>query len=236
MAKKSKRKYSPGAGTEVKREMHRYKRGKAKSGKGGRCIFAMLQHGSDALPHPAMGTWTLTVQRTGGSQGVADFWISKWSLNTLTAPTFSTFVDSSCTITSPATADSAIVTGSFTFKTQWTNGNGQPSFYPGAPPMQALVPYSGRGPRRSDNLTRPDVLAPGFMVPAAFEKNKRAGRREYLRARLTPQGHAEVFRSEGSGRIRSISWASGLVELGDGARQVVPGDLVRFLPYASFGL
>jgi ferritin-like metal-binding protein YciE len=36
MAKKRKRKYSPGAGTEVKREMHRYKRGKAKSGKGGR--------------------------------------------------------------------------------------------------------------------------------------------------------------------------------------------------------
>jgi Family of unknown function (DUF6496) len=36
MAKKRKRKYSRGAGTEVKREMHRYKRGKAKSGKGGR--------------------------------------------------------------------------------------------------------------------------------------------------------------------------------------------------------
>jgi hypothetical protein len=36
MAKKRKRKYSPSAGTEVKREMHRYKRGKAKSGKGGR--------------------------------------------------------------------------------------------------------------------------------------------------------------------------------------------------------
>jgi len=36
MAKKRRRKYSAGAGSEVKREMHRYKRGKAKSGKGGR--------------------------------------------------------------------------------------------------------------------------------------------------------------------------------------------------------
>src|SRR5215208_1457535 len=36
MAKKRKRKYSRGAGTDVKREMHRYKRGKAKSGKGGK--------------------------------------------------------------------------------------------------------------------------------------------------------------------------------------------------------
>jgi len=36
MAKKRKRKYSRASGTEVKREMHRYKRGKAKSGKGGK--------------------------------------------------------------------------------------------------------------------------------------------------------------------------------------------------------
>ena len=36
MAKKRKRKYARGAGTEVEREMHRYKRGKAKSGKGGK--------------------------------------------------------------------------------------------------------------------------------------------------------------------------------------------------------
>ncbi len=36
MARKRKRKYSKGAGEEVRREMHRYKRGKAKSGKGGK--------------------------------------------------------------------------------------------------------------------------------------------------------------------------------------------------------
>ena len=37
MAKKrGKRKYSKGSGKEVKREMHRYKRGKAKGGKGGK--------------------------------------------------------------------------------------------------------------------------------------------------------------------------------------------------------
>ena len=36
MAKKRKRKYSRGAGNEVEKEMRRYKRGTAKSGKGGR--------------------------------------------------------------------------------------------------------------------------------------------------------------------------------------------------------
>lgn len=36
MAKKRKRKYSRGAGRDVESEMHRYKRGTARSGKGGR--------------------------------------------------------------------------------------------------------------------------------------------------------------------------------------------------------
>ena len=36
MAKKRRRKYSRDSRSEVKREMHRYKRGKAKSGKGGK--------------------------------------------------------------------------------------------------------------------------------------------------------------------------------------------------------
>jgi hypothetical protein len=36
MAKKAKRKYSRGAGKDVKSEMHRYKRGTAKSGRGGK--------------------------------------------------------------------------------------------------------------------------------------------------------------------------------------------------------
>jgi hypothetical protein len=36
MARKTKRKYSVGAGTDVKNEMHRYKRGTAKSGPGGK--------------------------------------------------------------------------------------------------------------------------------------------------------------------------------------------------------
>lgn len=76
----------------------------------------------------------------------------------------------------------------------------------------------------------------GYPLPAAFEKRKKPGRREYLRARVDGQGRAEVFASEGSGRISGLSWADGLVELPDGAVHVRPGDPVRFLPYGSFGL
>ncbi|TRD20715.1 gephyrin-like molybdotransferase Glp [Palleronia caenipelagi] len=76
---------------------------------------------------------------------------------------------------------------------------------------------------------------PRFKVPAAFEKRKKPGRREYLRARLGPDG-VEVFKSEGSGRISGLSWADGLVELPDGAANIARGDLVTFLPYADLGI
>lgn len=75
----------------------------------------------------------------------------------------------------------------------------------------------------------------GFRVPAGFSKKKKPGRREYLRARIR-DGQVEVFKSEGSGRISGLSWGEGLVELGDGALEVAPGDLVTFYPYESFGL
>lgn len=90
----------------------------------------------------------------------------------------------------------------------------------------ALSAMSGEGWR----------LPQGFMVPAAFEKTKKAGRREYLRARLNNKGDVEVFKSEGSGRISGLSWATGLVELGDEAAQIKPGTLVRYVPYSSFGV
>ena len=74
----------------------------------------------------------------------------------------------------------------------------------------------------------------GFDIPANFEKRKKAGRREFLRARVR-DGSAEVFPSEGSGRVSGLSWAEGLVELPDEALHVKPGDPVRFIPWSGFG-
>ncbi len=85
-------------------------------------------------------------------------------------------------------------------------------------------------------LAGADWSAPqGFSVPAGFEKRKKPGRREYLRARVR-DGRAEVFKSEGSGRISGLSWAEGLVELPDGALHVRPGDPVCYLPFSGFGI
>lgn len=75
----------------------------------------------------------------------------------------------------------------------------------------------------------------GLMLPARFSKRKKPGRREYLRARLV-DGEVEVFKSEGSGRISGLSWADGLVELPDEGLEIAPGDLVRYIPWAGFGV
>lgn len=76
----------------------------------------------------------------------------------------------------------------------------------------------------------------GLMLPAAFSKSKKAGRREYLRARLNADGAVETYHSEGSGRIAGLAWADGLVELPDAAGTVAPGDRVRYFSFAEFGL
>ncbi|MEM7439981.1 MAG: gephyrin-like molybdotransferase Glp [Pseudomonadota bacterium] len=89
----------------------------------------------------------------------------------------------------------------------------------GRPAMMAL---SGAG-------WRPPTT---FEVPAAFSKRKKPGRREYLRARLR-DGKAEVFGSEGSGRVSGLAWAEGLVELPDGEAQIEPGQLVKYLPFSG---
>jgi molybdopterin molybdotransferase len=73
----------------------------------------------------------------------------------------------------------------------------------------------------------------GFTLPAAFAKTKKAGRREYLRGRIR-DGKAEVFASEGSGRVSGLAWAEGLVMLPDAAMTITPGDPVTYLPFGSF--
>ena len=72
-----------------------------------------------------------------------------------------------------------------------------------------------------------------YLVKAGFEKRKKSGRREYLRARLNGE-EVDVFKSEGSGRISGLSWANGFVELPDHEITIKPGDCVKFIPFDSF--
>ena len=138
------------------------------SAKGGRRIQVYMNHASDTVPHPAVGTWTITLTRTSTSTtGVCHLWLTRWSFNTVSSPSFSTGVDQNYSVASPATGDSVIATGAYTTKTSWTNSLGSTSSYSGAPPYGTIASFSGRGPRR-DGVQRPDVVAPGYGVTAAL--------------------------------------------------------------------
>jgi len=115
--------------------------------------------------------------------------------------------------------------------------NGVPIFGLPGNPVAAFVCTLIFGRPALSILAGGDWLTPqSFSVSAAFSKSKKNGRREFLRARMTPSGQVETFRSEGSGRISGLSWADGLVELADNGYEIADGDPVKYLPYSSFGL
>lgn len=117
---------------------------------------------------------------------------------------------------------------------QW---NGTPVFgLPGNPVAALVTTLIFARPAFSKLAGGPWLTPQVFTLPAAFSKSKKAGRREYLRARINDADQVEVFKSEGSGRISGLSWATGLVELPDEALEIAPGTPVRFLPYTGFGL
>jgi molybdopterin molybdotransferase len=74
-------------------------------------------------------------------------------------------------------------------------------------------------------------------VRAAFGYRKKAGRREYVRVKLThtASGTVEAVKhaQEGAGIITSLTETDGLVELSENTTTVEPGSTVGFLSYAA---
>jgi molybdopterin molybdotransferase len=74
-----------------------------------------------------------------------------------------------------------------------------------------------------------------YRVRADFDYQKKAGRREWLRARLErkPNGEpcAVLFQPHGSGIINSLVRTHGLVEIGEEVTRIRAGEAVDFLPY-----
>ena len=82
-----------------------------------------------------------------------------------------------------------------------------------------------------------EALPPRVPLPvrAGFAYRKKAGRREYVRVRLTHGAGgvtAEKHEQDGAGILTSLTETAGLVELPETMTRVAPGDWVGFLPYA----
>ncbi|MDP6873407.1 MAG: molybdopterin molybdotransferase MoeA [Alphaproteobacteria bacterium] len=74
-----------------------------------------------------------------------------------------------------------------------------------------------------------------YRVTADFDYEKKAGRREWLRARLEHQvdagPRAVLFRPMGSGIINSLVQTHGLVEIAEDVTRIKAGEAVDFLPF-----
>ena len=77
-----------------------------------------------------------------------------------------------------------------------------------------------------------DVLYRAFAVQADFAWKKPGARREFLRARLQPNGKLGLFPNQSSGVLTSCAWADGLVDLEIG-QTIQPDDWVRFIPFSE---
>ena len=81
-----------------------------------------------------------------------------------------------------------------------------------------------------------EVRARSMPVTAAFEWARPGDRREFVRARLRPDGaagyRAEIHPRQGSDVLSSTTWAEGLVDLPEGAR-IRPGDRVAYYSFVD---
>ena len=78
-----------------------------------------------------------------------------------------------------------------------------------------------------------------YPLRAAFAQTKKAGRREFWRARLAlKDGQLSVvkFPRDGSGLISSLRDADGLLEVSEEVSEVREGDMVNFIPFVELGL
>jgi hypothetical protein len=133
--------------------------------KGAKQIRFRIVDAGDGHP-PAAGSWRMDVQRVSGTTGILDAWVSLYLFASASGPpVFTTQVDWTTLVSSPATADSVISAGAYSTKLAWTNVSGQPSSLPGT--LWDLASFSSPGPRR-DGVQRPDLAAPGNGVAASL--------------------------------------------------------------------
>jgi molybdopterin molybdotransferase len=102
-------------------------------------------------------------------------------------------------------------------------------------PVAALVTFMRIGRPVVMMLSgRIDVEPVLYRVKAAFDYDKKAGRREWLRAHFVddPDGPAvDKFKADGSGILSSMVQSDGLIELREEITRVDKGSMVDFLPF-----
>lgn len=76
-----------------------------------------------------------------------------------------------------------------------------------------------------------------YPLPAGFSFQKKPGRREYLRVAVRPNASGQLqlqqIPGSGSGILTTMVAADGVVELSDECTEIVPGDLLDYVPFTE---
>lgn len=105
-------------------------------------------------------------------------------------------------------------------------------------PVSAFVTFvlAGRAVLRAlqglDATPAQSTQLPWLALRADFDWPKPDRRREFLRARINPQGGLDLYPHQGSGVLTSVAWADGLVD-NPPNQAIARGDTVRLLPMAA---
>ena len=114
-------------------------------------------------------------------------------------------------------------------------GDGSSAWFIGLPgnPVSALItfllvvrPVLLKLQGATDLAQKPISMRADFTWPRADR------RREFLRVRRNAAGGLDLFANQGSGVLTSTIWADGLVD-NPGGVTIVPGDVVRYLPFSE---
>ncbi|WP_207458557.1 gephyrin-like molybdotransferase Glp [Azospirillum sp. SYSU D00513] len=104
-------------------------------------------------------------------------------------------------------------------------------------PVSAMVTFMLVGRPLVLRLSGGEAATPRSLVVSGFTFTKKAGRREFLRARLEtgPDGRpvAHKFLSDSSGVLTSMVEADGLVDMPAEATEIRAGQMVDFLPFTG---
>ena len=114
-------------------------------------------------------------------------------------------------------------------------GDGSSAWFIGLPgnPVSAFVTFLFAVRPVLLKLQGATELAPKTIAMRAdFAWPRADRRREFLRVRRNPAGGLDLFANQGSAVLTSTLWADGLVDNPGGAT-IVPGDTVRYLPFAE---
>lgn len=101
-------------------------------------------------------------------------------------------------------------------------------------PVAALLTFSLLGrPLLARLAGAAPAPLPRFAVPSGFAYRKKAGRREYVRVQLGPDGTARRYPKEGAGIITSLTESDALMELPEAMTELAPGEAAPCIPMGA---